>query len=71
MQNTMIPLDMIFVATDGTVKTIHVNARPLDTTTISSEVPVQFVIEIAGGRSQEIGLKPGDKFEHPRVVSAK
>jgi uncharacterized membrane protein (UPF0127 family) len=71
MQNTMIPLDMIFVAADGTVKTVHVNARPMDTTTISSEVPVQFVIEIAGGRSEEIGLKPGDKFEHPRVVVAK
>ena len=67
MQNTLIPLDMIFVAADGTVKTIHVNARPEDPTTIPSEVPVRFVIEIAGGRSQEIGLKVGDKFENPRV----
>ena len=71
MQNTMIPLDMVFVAADGTVKTIHVNARPMDTTTISSEVPVQFVIEIAGGRSEEIGLKVGDKFDNSRVVNAK
>jgi len=67
MQNTFIPLDMVFIAADGTVKTIHVNARPLDTTPISSEVPVQFVLEIPGGRSQEIGLKVGDKFEHDRV----
>ena len=67
MQNTLIPLDMIFVAADGTVKTIHVNARPQDPTTIPSEVPVRFVIEIPGGRSQEIGLKVGDKFENPRV----
>lgn len=70
MQNTLIPLDMIFVAADGTVKTIHVNARPQDPTAIPSEVPVRFVIEIAGGRSQEIGLKVGDKFEHPRVGTA-
>jgi len=70
MQNTLIPLDMIFVAADGTVKTIHVNARPEDPTTIPSEVPVRFVIEIPGGRSQEIGLKVGDKFEHPRVGTA-
>jgi uncharacterized membrane protein (UPF0127 family) len=67
MQNTLIPLDMIFVAADGTVRTIHVNARPEDPTTIPSEVPVRFVIEIPGGRSQEIGLKVGDKFENPRV----
>ena len=71
MQNTMIPLDMIFISADGIVKTIHVNARPMDTTTIPSEVPVRFVLEIAGGRSQEIGLKVGDKFEHPRVGSAR
>jgi uncharacterized membrane protein (UPF0127 family) len=67
MQNTLIPLDMIFIAADGTVKTIHVNARPLDTTPIPSDVPVRFVLEIAGGRSEEIGLKVGDKFEHDRV----
>ena len=70
MQNTLIPLDMIFIAADGTVKTIHVNARPMDTTSIPSGVPVRFVVEIAGGRSQEIGLKVGDRFEHPRVGTA-
>ena len=67
MQNTMIPLDMVFVAADGTVKTIHVNARPMDTTTIPSEVPVRFVLEIPGGRSVEIGLKVGDKMESSRI----
>ncbi|OJX17885.1 MAG: hypothetical protein BGO82_16855 [Devosia sp. 67-54] len=67
MQNTLIPLDMIFIAADGTVKTIHVNARPMDPTSIPSEVPVRFVVEIAGGRSQEIGLKVGDRFENSRV----
>ena len=67
MQNTLIPLDMVFIAADGTVKTVHVNARPLDTTPIPSEVPIRFVLEIAGGRSQEVGLKVGDKFENDRV----
>jgi hypothetical protein len=67
MQNTLIPLDMIFIAPDGTVETIHVNARPLDTTSIPSQVPVQFVLEIPGGRSVEIGLEPGDRVEHPRM----
>ena len=67
MQNTLIPLDMVFIGADGVVKTIHVNARPLDTTSIPSEVPIQFVLEIAGGRSVEIGLAVGDKMDHPRV----
>jgi len=70
MQNTLIPLDMIFISADGTVKTIHVNARPMDTTSIPSGVPIRFVMEIAGGRSVEIGLKVGDRFEHPRVGTA-
>jgi hypothetical protein len=67
MQNTFIPLDMVFIGADGVVKTIHVNARPHDTTSIPSEVPVRFVLEIPGGRSVEIGLKPGDRIEHPRM----
>ncbi len=67
MQNTLIPLDMIFIGADGTVKNIHVNARPMDTTSIPSEFPVRFVLEIPGGRSVEIGLRDGDKMDHPRV----
>lgn len=67
MQNTFIPLDMVFIAADGEVKTIHVNAKPHDTTSIPSQVPVQFVLEIPGGRSVEIGLKPGDRVQHPRM----
>ena len=67
MSNTLIPLDMIFVGADGVVKTIHVNARPQDLTSIPSQVPVQFVLEIPGGRSEEIGLQPGDVMEHERV----
>ena len=70
MRNTLIPLDMVFISADGVVKSIHVNARPLDPTSISSQGPVRFVLEIPGGRSVEIGLKPGDTFEHVRVKRA-
>lgn len=68
MRNTFIPLDMIFVGADGIVKNVHVNARPHDPTGIPSDGPVQFVLEIPGGRSVEIGLKAGDRMEHDRVV---
>lgn len=70
MQNTLIPLDMIFIGADGVVDTVHVNARPQDPTSIPSKVPVQFVLEIPGGRSVEIGLKPGDSVDHDRIVKA-
>lgn len=67
MQNTLIPLDMVFIGADGAVKSVHANARPMDTTSIPSGAPVQFVLEIAGGRAAEIGLKTGDTMEHARV----
>jgi uncharacterized membrane protein (UPF0127 family) len=68
MQNTLIPLDMIFIAADGTVRSFHERARPLDPTSIPSGAPVRFVLEIPGGRAAEIGLAVGDRLEHPRVV---
>lgn len=67
MQNTLIPLDMLFISADGTIRNIHVNARPLDPTAIPSDGPVRFVLEIAGGRSVEIGAKAGDTVSYPRV----
>ncbi len=70
MRNTFIPLDMVFIAADGKVESIHVNARPHDPTSIPSGAPVQYVLEIPGGRSAEIGLRPGDRAVHPRVKAS-
>lgn len=70
MRNTFIPLDMIFVDAKGVVKNIHVNARPHDPTGIPSDGPVQYVLEIPGGRSVAIGLKPGDTMDHERIKAA-
>ncbi|RUT33180.1 DUF192 domain-containing protein [Arsenicitalea aurantiaca] len=67
MRNTFIPLDMIFVGADGIVRNVHVNAVPHDPTSIPSDGPVQFVLEIPGGRSVEIGLEAGDRLEHARI----
>ena len=70
MQNTYIPLDMVFIAADGTAMYIHENAKPMDPTSIPSRFPVRFVLEIPGGRAAEIGLKAGDKIEHIRVEAS-
>ena len=70
MRNTFIPLDMLFIEADGTILNIHVNARPHDTTSIPSAGPVQFVLEIPGGRSTELGIEAGDQVEHARIKAA-
>ena len=67
MQNTLIPLDMLFIRHDGTIANIQVNAKPLDPTSIPSDGPVEFVFEIAGGRSVELGIKAGDTVIQDRV----
>jgi len=67
MRNTFIPLDMLFITADGVVKNIHVNARPHDETSIPSDGPVQFVLEIPGGRTVELGIEAGDTIEHARI----
>ena len=64
MKNTLIPLDMIFIAADGTIRHVHSNATPLSTDTIPSEFPVRAVLEINGGSARLLGIKPGDKVKN-------
>jgi len=64
MKNTLIPLDMLFVKSDGTIHRIHQNAIPHDLTSVRSFGPVAAVLEINGGVSQKLGLKQGDKVKH-------
>lgn len=64
MQNTYIPLDMLFIRADGTVARIAENTEPLSTRTIPSGEPVLSVLEINGGTAAKLGIKPGDKVEH-------
>lgn len=70
MMNTFIPLDMLFIEADGTILNIHENARPHDRTSIPSDGPVQFVLEIPGGRSSALGIEAGDTVEHPRMAQS-
>lgn len=61
MKNTLIPLDMIFVAADGSIANIAANTVPLSLEPVPSEGSVGAVLELAGGRAAELGIKPGDK----------
>ena len=65
MKNTYIPLDMIFIAPNGTVTRVVANAEPLSETTIPSGPPCIAVLELNGGVAAKIGLKVGDKVRHP------
>lgn len=62
MKNTLIPLDIIFIDSNKQIVNIHKNAHPLDESSLPSEGPVQYVLEINGGLSERWGLKKGDKI---------
>lgn len=65
MKNTLIPLDMLFMAPDGQVIAIARNAVPGSLRTITPGVPVKAVLELNGGRAEELGIEPGDEVIHP------
>jgi uncharacterized membrane protein (UPF0127 family) len=65
MQNTYIPLDMLFIRPDGTIARIASNTEPLSTRTIPSGEPVLSVLELNAGVASRLGIRPGDKVEHP------
>lgn len=64
MKNTYVPLDMIFIRSDGTVESVG-RGVPLSEKLVGSEGPVLAVLEVIAGTAKKIGLKPGDKVRHP------
>jgi uncharacterized protein len=65
MQNTLIPLDMIFIRADGHILRIAENTEPLSTKIIPSGGPVRAVLEVIGGTAKKLGIAPGDLVAHP------
>ncbi|MFT3906322.1 MAG: DUF192 domain-containing protein [Steroidobacteraceae bacterium] len=60
MKNTLIPLDMLFVAADGHIAHIHANATPESLAIISYPLPVASVLELPGGECARRGIREGD-----------
>lgn len=66
MKNTFIPLDLLFIAPDGRLLSIARSATPFSETQIPAPAPVSAVLEIAGGRAEQLGIEPGDKVRLKR-----
>ena len=67
MENTILPLDMLFVRADGTIARIKANATPYSRENIPSGEPVQLVIELNAGRAAALGITEGAKVHAPEL----
>ncbi len=65
MHDTLIPLDMLFVAGDGRIVNIVEEARPMSDAVIAAAAPVRAVIELPGGTAARLDIGPGDRVLSP------
>ncbi len=65
MENTYIPLDIIFLNRKGIIKHIAKSTVPESRDYIHSTVPVISVLEVNGGVTDNLNIQVGDKIDHP------
>lgn len=63
MKNTEFPLDIIYINKEKEIVSIQKNAKPFDNTSLPSDAPVLYVLEIKGGLSDLWGIENGDFIE--------
>ena len=62
MKNTILPLDMIFIAADGRVSHIVRGATPYSEKPISSQYPIKWVLEVVAGGANRHRITLGDQM---------
>ncbi|WP_250432888.1 DUF192 domain-containing protein [Hanstruepera flava] len=62
MKNTKIPLDLIYLDTDKTVVSFQENAKPFDESSLPSNAPAKYVLEVNAGLVKQWHLEVGDKM---------
>lgn len=63
MKNTYIALDLLYIDADKEIVDINENAQPLDESSLPSDAPAQYVLEVNAGVVREKGIRIGDKIE--------
>ena len=62
MKNTLISLDIIYLDESKKVVSIQKNAKPMDETSLPSNAPAKYVLEINGGLSDQLNITEGDSI---------
>ena len=70
MQNTLLPLDIIYFDAKGKALNICKGAPKDEKTQLPSQGPAQYVIELKQGQAEESGIKPGTILEIPKSLTS-
>ena len=65
MKNTLVPLDMVFIRSDGVIDSIAENTVPHSLRDISSQGQVIATLELQGGITAKLGITVGDRVLAP------
>lgn len=68
MKNTSIPLDVAYIAKDGTIKEVH-QLKPFSEKSVKSAYSVRYALEVPRGTFASLGVGPGDTIELPAALS--
>lgn len=67
MKNTLIPLDIIYIDENQKIVSFQRNAKPNSETSLPSELPAKYILEINAGLSTKWNLKEGDSISFKRL----
>lgn len=70
MKNTFIPLDMVFILSDGAVSSIAKQTEPRSLRSIASIEPVSYVLELNAGVTGTLGIDEQSRILLPDDLSA-
>jgi len=66
MKNTKIPLDIIYITSEGLIDSYYQSTTPYSIEPLPSSGAAQFVVEVNGGFIERHNLKKGTKFIYNR-----
>ncbi|TDU34176.1 hypothetical protein BXY82_2839 [Gelidibacter sediminis] len=67
MKNTKIALDIIYIDRNKNIVSFQKNAEPFSETSLPSDAPAKYVLEINAGLADKWQLEVGDKIEYKRI----
>jgi uncharacterized protein len=68
MQNTPLPLDMIFADRNGMVTKVIESTTPFSQDVLSSDRAVRYVLEVNAGMADQANAAPGARLVHPTIA---